>query len=89
MTHEEFLKKLDVTHDEFKDLHEKFHHFFTSLNPKQQAVVKASMVPAAHAVQSLGEGATEHDVQNSASKTGVPVPVSVVFASPKPVKPQS
>ena len=54
MKQDEFLERLALGRDEFRDLMQKFAEFRDSLNPAQLDAVERSMPTMARAVRSLG-----------------------------------
>jgi len=72
MTHEEMLKKLGLTDQQFRDLLKKHSDFLNSLDPAQQAVIKRSTPTLAHAAASFGPGASETDVSDMLKRATPP-----------------
>lgn len=62
MNQEDMLKQLGVSAGQLQDLFRKFESFFTSLDPQQQRVVKASMPDLEEAVAAFGPAVNQADL---------------------------
>ena len=71
MTREEFLLKVGLHQDEFRDLVAKFRRFEGTLNPAQQAAVQRSMRPRPEALRSLNEGLTPAKLTKILKEIGI------------------
>lgn len=58
MTRQEFLDRLGLSSEEFRDLMQKFVYFLESLNEAQRDAVRRSMPTIAEAASSLGPNVT-------------------------------
>jgi hypothetical protein len=63
MTQEELLKAIGLSAAELRDLQDKFHTFFSSLNKHQQAVVKRSLPTIAQSLAALRPDVTERELE--------------------------
>ena len=63
MTHEQMLKKLELTHEEFKDLMNRLANLYASLNERQRAVLARSMPTTARAAKTFGADVTAGDLE--------------------------
>lgn len=63
MTHEEMLKQLGLTDEQFHDLLQKYNNFLKSLDADQLAVMKSSEPPMAQAAASFGPGVSEAELR--------------------------
>jgi hypothetical protein len=63
MTREEMLKKMGLTHEEFKDYWQKLEKFHDSLNDRQRAVLERSLPRYSAAAKTFGAAINAEDLQ--------------------------
>ena len=70
MTHDEMLKGLNLSHEELVELLTKFRDFHSSLNPRQQQVIKSSLPSTVDAAKTFSPDVKPEDLQQLLDDSG-------------------